>query len=141
MNAKTIATVACLSLAIALSGSTICRADQPMLGINGTLVSLPRDYGDLRGIRVDVVHRGSVAAATGLEKGDIIVYVGGNMAFTTYDAFRYALRQQGRTTKLGVINVRTGRLIWATCPLNHDPAPHYDEPFPPGVVMVDFARR
>lgn len=133
-------TAGILAAALVLLGGTPCRADQPMLGFRGTLVSLPRGYPGVRGLRVDAVLRGSHAAAMGLERGDIVVYIGRSMAFTTQEAYRYALRQQGRTTSIGVINVRNGRLVWLTCRLNHNPAPHYDETPPPGVVMVDFAR-
>lgn len=127
-----------LAAALVLLGGTPCRADQPLLGFRGTMVSLPRGYPNVRGMRVEAVLSGSRAAAMGLERGDIVVYIGRSMAFTTQEAYRYALRQQGRTTSIGVINVRNGRLVWLTCRLNHNPAPHYDESPPPGVVMVDF---
>ncbi len=128
-----------LAVALVLWSSTICPADQPKLGFSGKLVSLPRGQGELQGYRVDSVARGSLAADMGLERGDIVAYLGETMAFTTHEAYLYALRQQGRTTKIGVINVRNGRLVWCTCRLNHNPEPHYAEDPPNGVVMVDFA--
>lgn len=139
MNTKSLLTGA-LAAALVFSAYGECQGDQPRLGFAGTLVRLPKGYGDLRGYRIDSVKQGSLAAAMGLERGDIIVYIGRTMAFTTEEAYRYALRQQGKTTKIGVINVRSGRLVWVTCPLNHDPAPHQDEPLPPGLILVDFGR-
>jgi hypothetical protein len=74
-----------------------------------------------------------------LERGDIVLFIGRNMAFTTHEAYLYALRQQGRTATIGIINVRNSKLVWDTCWLNHNPEPHRLEDPPNGVIMVDFA--
>ena len=125
-------------LLLALSAS-VSRADQPKLGFSGTLVKLRGDYEHLRGFRVDSVTRGSHADKMGLERGDIVIFVGKTMAFTTQEAYLYALRMQPATTEIGLINVRNGKLVWCECRLNHDPGPHESEDTPPGVVMVDFS--
>lgn len=138
MTARAI-TVGGLATVLVLMFSPTCPADQPKLGFSGTLVRLPRGYGELRGYRVDSVRRGSLAADMGLERGDIVAYIGETMAFTTEEAYLYALRQQGKSTKIGVLNVRNGRLVWCACRLGHNPEPHYAEDPPDGVVMVDFA--
>jgi hypothetical protein len=117
-----------------------CLADQPKLGYGGTLIPLKGEFEAFRGYRVDSVRRGTPAARMGLERGDIVVFIGRNMAFTTHEAYLYALRQQGNTATIGIINVRNGRLVWANCRLNHDPQPHRAETPPNGLVMVDFAR-
>jgi len=128
-----------LVAAIVLMSSPSCLADQPKLGFSGTLVPLPQGHGEFRGYRVDAVGRRSLAAEMGLERGDIVVYIGETMAFTTHEAYLYALRQQGKTLRIGVINVRNGRLVWCTCRLNHNPLPHAGETPPHGLIMVDFA--
>ncbi len=115
-------------------------SDQPKLGFSGTLVQMRGDNEPFRGYRVDSVSRGWPAAAMGVEKGDIILFIGRNMAFTTREAYLYALRQQGRTTDIGLINIRNGKLTWRRCRLNHNAEPHQMEDPPPGVIMVDFAR-
>jgi len=120
--------------------SAVSRADQPKLGYTGTLIQLKGEYEPFGGYRVDSVRQGTPAAAMGLERGDVVAFIGQNMAFTTHEAYLYALRQQSRTAKIGIINVRNGKLVWATCRLNHDPAPHQAETIPNGVIMVDFAR-
>jgi S1-C subfamily serine protease len=128
-----------LLAALLVSFTAKARADQPKLGFSGTLIQLGQDYEPLHGYRVDSVRPRTPAAQIGLERGDIVVYISQTMAFTTRDAYLYALRQQGRTCKIGVINVRNGKLVWTTCQLNHNPQPHMYEPAPEGVIMVDFA--
>ena len=127
-------------IAISLLVPAVCQADQPKLGFGGTLVQLEGDFEAFRGYRVDSVRRGTPAAQMGFERGDIVVFIGRNMAFTTHEAYLYALRQQGKTTTIGIINVRNGKLVWAKCRLNHSPEPHRMEDPPSGVVMVDFSR-
>jgi len=98
------------------------------------------EYEGFGGYRVNSVRWGTPAARMGLERGDIVVFIGPTMGFTTYEAYMYALRQQGATATIGIINVRTGRLVWDRCRLNHDPRPHEMEPMPRGLIMVDFRR-
>lgn len=114
-------------------------ADQPKLGFNGTLVELRGEFEPFRGLRVDRVWRGTPAEAMGLERGDIVVFIGRTMAFTNHRAYLYALRQQGAVTDIGIINVRNGELVWCKCRLGHNEQPHLDEQPPPGVIMVDLA--
>ncbi len=92
------------------------------------------------GYRVDSVTRDSLAAKLGLKRGDVVMIVGETFGFTTHEAYQYALRQQGKTTKLGVIRGRDGKLTWLDCPLGHNPDPHADETTPDGLIGVDFAR-
>jgi S1-C subfamily serine protease len=113
-------------------------ADQPKLGFSGTLVRV-RGQEPLKGYRVDSVDRDSLAAKMGLKRGDIVMHVGETLGFTTREAYQYALRQQGQTTKIGVVRSRDGKLTWLNCPLGHNPQPHADESPPDGVVAVDFA--
>jgi S1-C subfamily serine protease len=127
------------SIAILLLASAVSRADQPKLGFGGTLVEVKGEFEGFRGYRVDSVRRGTPAARMGFERGDIVVFISTSMAFTTHEAYLYALRQQGRTAKIGLINVRDGKLVWTTCRLDHDPEPHQTEETPDGVIMVDFA--
>ncbi len=126
------------SVAFLLLVSEVSRADQPLLGFRGALVPLRGELEGHRGYRVDSVSRGTPAAQMGLERGDVVVFISDTMAFTTHEAYLYALRQQGRTAKFGIINVRNGKLVWDTCRLNHDPEPHLNEPLPDGVILVDF---
>jgi len=133
--------VFCASVILLCAVSDFARADQPKLGFGGTLVQLQGKFQPFHGYRVDSVRRGTPATRLGLERGDIVVFVGTNMAFTTREAYLYALRQQGKTAKIGIINVRNGKLAWATCRLNHDPRPHQREAVPNGIIMVDFKRQ
>lgn len=112
-------------------------AGQPYLGFDGTLVQLPKrfDFGNgIKGIRVNSVNRRSPATQMGLERGDIIVLVD-NQIFENMDAYRYALRQTGKTARIGLINCRNGQLIYRKCRLNH--TPHYGERPPLGYGIVD----
>ena len=129
-----------MAAVLVLSLNTPAHGDQPRLGFKGTMVELSGEYEPLWGVRVDSVQRRTPAARMGLERGDIIVFIGGTMAFTNLEAYLYALRQQGQETSIGTIDVRTGRLVLAKCYLGHDPEPHASEPAPDGVIMVDFAR-
>jgi len=132
--------IALLALAAGVLGTAgAARADQPKLGFSGTLVKVP-GHEPLMGYRVDAVTRDSVAAKTGLKRGDVVTIIGETFGFTTHEAYQYALRQQGKKTKLGVIRSRDGKLTWLDCPLGHNPAPHADETPPDGLIAVDFAR-
>lgn len=115
-----------------------CMADQPRLGFKGTLVAVP-DQEPLMGYRVEDAPRDSIAAKTGLRRGDIVYVIGETYAFTTHEAYLYALRQQGKKTKLGVLRGDKTDILWLECPLGHDAEPHADEDIPEGVVAVDFA--
>lgn len=116
-----------------------CYADQPKLGFSGTLVKVP-GHEPLMGYRVDTVTRDSLAAKMGLKRGDVVMVIGETLGFTTHEAYQYALRQQGKTTKLGIIRSRDGKLAWLDCPLGHNPEPHADETPPEGLIAVDFAQ-
>jgi len=130
---------ALLALAAAVFGfSGQCWADQPKLGFSGTLVKVPGQE-PLKGYRVDSVTRDSLAAKMGLKRGDVVLVIGETLGFTTHEAYQYALRQQGKTTKIGVIRSRDGKLTWLTCPLGHNPDPHAEESPPEGLIAVDFA--
>lgn len=118
---------------------TVCRADQPKLGFSGTLVEVKGEFEGFQGYRVNSVRRGTPAAQMQLERGDIVLFIGRNMAFDNQEAYLYALRQQGQIATIGIINVRNGKLVWDTCRLNHNPEPHQLEDPPNGVIMVDFA--
>ena len=93
------------SVAFLLLVSEVSRADQPLLGFRGALVPLRGELEGHRGYRVDSVSRGTPAAQMGLERGDVVVFISDTMAFTTHEAYLYALRQQGRTAKFGIINL------------------------------------
>ena len=123
-------------------------ARQPRLGFEGTLVRLPghtdhvgrwvsaNDVNGLRGYRVDRVLRGSAAARMGLERGDIVVYIGVNMAFTNHEGYRWAMDRLGDRAMIGVIDIRTNRLVWLCYPFRvPDPPDNGGRP-PSGVVMV-----
>jgi hypothetical protein len=133
MNIRQIAMVAVL-----LACSSLAWADQPRLGFSGTLVKVP-DQDPLKGYRVDTVERDSLAAKMGLKRGDIVMVIGESFGFAKHEAYQYALRQQGKTTKIGVIRSRDGKLTWLNCPLGHNPQPHLEETPPDGVIAVDFA--
>lgn len=80
---------------------------------------------DFRGVRVASVIPGSVAQQIGLEPGDIITSVGFERAATNPVFFGNQLQrhiQQNPTVRLGVIDVRTGRL-------------HYRHPYFGGPVL------
>jgi hypothetical protein len=128
-----------VSVTIVFLMPTVCGADQPKLGFGGTLVEVKGEFEVFRGYRVDSVRRGTPAAHMQLERGDIVLFIGRSMAFTTHEAYLYAPRQQGRTATIGIINVRNSKLAWDTCRLNHNPEPHRLEDPPNGVIMVDFA--
>jgi S1-C subfamily serine protease len=136
MSIRQIAIVATAGVLWALS--LPAWADQPKLGFNGTLVKVP-DLDPLKGYRVDSVTRNSLATKMGLQRGDVVVYIGETFGFATHEAYQYALRQQGKTTKIGVISSRDGKLKWLDCPLGHHPEPHAEETIPDGVIAVDFA--
>lgn len=132
--------IALLALATGIWGTAgAARADQPKLGFSGTLVKVP-GHEPLMGYRVDTVARDSVAAKTGLKRGDVVMIIGETYGFTTHEAYQYALRQQGKKTKLGVIRSRDGKLTWLDGPLGHNPAPHADETPPDGLIAVDLAQ-
>lgn len=133
--------IALLALAAGILGTAgAAWADQPKLGFSGTLVKVP-GHEPLMGCRVDTVTRDSVAAKTGLKRGDVVMIIGATSGFTTHEAYQYALRQQGKKTKLGVIRSRDGKLTWLDCPLGHNPASHADETPPDGLIAVDLAQK
>lgn len=117
-----------------VAGAERLHADQPRFGVDGQFIASPvQDR--LKGFRIDSVYSCSVADDAGLERGDIIVYID-SYGFQNSAAFDWALTQVGRTARVGVINVRNGKLEWVTCRFNH--RPHRGTPRPRGIAIVDF---
>ena len=129
------------ALALAITASTIALADvitlpngdrvaidrwedfvddgpkQPKLGFDGTLVRVPGYFG--KGMRINRVDRGSLAAKMGLERGDVIVAIE-DIGFRCWDGYYQALRCGSQSPRIGIINVRTGKFMWCRCRLPHN---------------------
>ncbi len=98
------------------------RADQPLLGFNGTLVQLPERFGfghRVKGMKVQSVSRNSPAARMGLERGDIVVTID-SVAFKSHSGYRAALRMSSQRPSLIVVNVRNGQLTRLSGDLPHE---------------------
>ena len=103
--------------------------------INPTMVPIPANFRlprGLQGYRVNRVARGSVADQMGLERGDIVISVDG-FFFKNEKAFDWIMKGVGKTAKVGVIDVRTGRLVHVKGCFHHTPDRHRGRP-PGGVA-------
>lgn len=115
--------VAWLSLTAMSMAYADDRPRQPHLGFDGDLVKLPKKFdemfdGNLIGMKVNSVNRGSPAARMGLERGDIIINID-NWSFKSYDGYKAALRQASEKPSIVLINVRTNKLTRRSCNLPH----------------------
>ena len=114
----------CVAVLIACCLAVPAEAQPAKFGlINPTMVPIPANFKfprGLQGYRVTRVRRGSVADQMGLEKGDIVISVDG-FFFKNEKAFDWIMKGVGKTAKVGVIDVRTGRLVYIKARFNHTP--------------------
>jgi S1-C subfamily serine protease len=87
----------------------------PRLGFWGHM-----QYG--KGMVVDRIQRGSVAARVGLERGDVIQAINGRRVHST-DRYHSLLRDSGGRVRLHIRDVRSGNIVIRSATLDNGSGP------------------